>query len=226
MLRSSKPVHSAVLAGFVVLAGCGSKGGARVDGAEVGDSSVGRLPDVETLDGAATGGPADALLASSPDVPATGMDGRDGSTREAFSGDRGYLPVDPPDGGIPGCIWTLLRQCCGSPTDLCISEIINGGVSGYVCWPTGELNVVDSTGGIVGYASDGTVCYTQKLTHINGTDLGMAFYDSTGTEVATYRYIQGSQQVEVACDGATFLTTPYLNCLTAIGNCKRGICPR
>jgi len=207
----------------LVLAGCGGKGGAHVDGAEVGDGSVGRLPDVETLDGAATGGPADALLASSPDASATGMDERDGSTRETFSGDRGYLPVDPPDGGMPGCIWTLLRQCCGSPTDLCISQVLNLGTSGYVCWSTGELNVANGST-IVGYASDGSVCYTQKPTHINGTDPGMAFYDSTGAEVATYRYIQGSQQVEVACDGATFLATPPFTCVTALGNCKAGIC--
>ncbi len=248
MRMSSNSWSSVLLAGFVVLAGCGTKRGVGVDaGSTLWDAVLGTAPDARTADAVGTDGGTDAPSLTPSDTSATGtgengarndapygispdtsgaaVGGRDGGTRDVLGGDRGYLPVDPPDGGMPACIWALMRRCCGSPSDRCIMQIWDGGTGDYICWPTGELDIVEvSTSSITAYSSDGTVCYTQRRMFFDGGDSGIAFYDSTGGLVATYRYPESGTQVQVECDGATFVGTPPFSCVTAGEDCRSGRC--
>lgn len=248
MRMSANSCRSAVVASLAVLAGCGGKPGSGEDGgAVVWDAVLGTPPDAKATetagndgstdalsvspsdtpasDRAGNGGSTDAPSRSSPDTPAPAVGGRDGGTGDGLGGDRGYLPVDPPDGGMPACIWALMRRCCGSPSDRCIWQTWDGGTGDYICWPTGELDVVDNRAStITAYSSDGTVCYTQKPMFFDGGYSGVAFYDSTGQLVAAYRYPERGTQVLVECDGATFVGTPPFSCVTAGEDCRSGGC--
>ena len=97
-----------------------------------------------------------------------------------------------------------------------------------MCWPTGERETYDDTTHTMqAFASDGTLCFTQKPTLTSAT---YAFYDSSGNEILTYRLLDnGTGQVEVSCDGATYLSTPPFECSTVLGlrgKCASGFCPR
>ena len=227
MRMSSNSCRSALVASLAVLAGCGGKPGSSGDGGGVvWDAFLGTPPEAKTTDGAGNGGSTDAPSRSSPDSPAAVVGGRDGGTRDGLGSDRGYLPVDPPDGGMPACIWALMRRCCGSPSDRCITQIWDGGIGDYTCWPTGELDIVDDrTSTITAYSSDGTVCYTERPMFFDGGYSGIAFYDSTGGLVAVYRYPASGAQVQVECNGATFVGTPPFSCVTAGEDCRLGNCP-
>jgi hypothetical protein len=139
------------------------------------------------------------------DAPATSSIARD-----ANASDRAYLP-DPPDGGMPACVWSLIRPCCGSPKDICLWQNWDSGVGGAtLCWPTGESTIVDDRARtITSYNSDKSVCYTQKPIYVSSRFYAMGYYDSSGTQVATWRYLEASADVEVTCsDGTTYIGTP------------------
>jgi hypothetical protein len=102
-----------------------------------------------------------------------------------------------------------------------------GVVDQSLCWPTGERETwSDHTFTLIAYGADGTLCFTQKPKGATGT---YAFYDSSGQEVATFRYINGSDQVEVSCEGLTYQSPSPLECSTVLGRrggCNLGFCPR
>jgi len=211
---------------LAALLGCGDRGDVAVDGGGLAqDGPLGNTAEVGASSAGGQAGTYDAPSAGSPDAQVSTISRPDASARDAFSGDRGYLPVDPPDGGPPPCIWNLLRQCCGPP-ELCREQVLDGGLEADLCWSTGERNTVDRKGNIVAYNSDGTICYTQEYTLFNGTDSGMTFYDSANRPVATYRVLGSGWSVEVTCNGSTFLRTAPFSCAMAIKNCRSGICQR
>ena len=227
-------ICSALLAGLVVSTGCGGKSVAAVDGGAGGwdGPSPGNVPDGKMTGMGSDGsgdasGAIDGPFVDSLDAPLTGAGGADGGARDWVGADRAYLPAHSPDGSIPDCIWTLLRQCCGAPGDRCVETISDGGIYEAICWPTGERQSVDNnTYTVIGYASDGTVCFTDKPKP--GTNAN-AFYDGAGQEVATYTSLNdGTLQINVTCDGATYRSTLPLGCSTVLGQrgkCLPGYCP-
>jgi hypothetical protein len=141
-----------------------------------------------------------------PDVPLLVSGGADGGARDWSGSDRAYLPAHSPDGSIPDCIWALLRACCGAPGDRCVETISDGGIYQSLCWPAGERETFDNNKhSIKAYSSDGTLCFREEVKP--GTN-GYAFYNGAGQEVATYVFPNdGTGQIEVSCDGATFRST-------------------
>jgi hypothetical protein len=225
----------AVLPGLVASTACGSKAGAAVDGGITGpDTEPNAITDGRVIGTGSDGGardsaPMDASSTISPDAPFSGERGADGGGRDGSGIDRVYLPLHSPDGSIPDCIWTLLRQCCGAPGDRCTEEWWDGGVDETQCWPTGERETFsDTTGTLLAYSSDGTLCFT-SMPKPGGSN-SFAFYNGAGQEVATYSYLNdGSGQVQISCDGATYRATPPLECSTVLGQrgrCLLGNCPR
>jgi hypothetical protein len=177
--------------------------------------------------GAGGSGALDGAPINSPDAPPMGTGGADGGGRDGTAGDRAYLPAHSPDGSIPDCIWALLQQCCGPLGDRCVEADSADGIYQSICWPTGERQTVDNnTYTVIGYASDGTVCFTDKPKA--GTNAN-AFYNGAGEEVATYTSLNdGTWQINVACDGAIYRSALPLSCETVLGwrgNCLPGFCP-
>jgi len=225
-------ICSALLAGLVASTGCGGKSVAAVDGGAAGwdGPSPGNVPDGKMTamgsDGSGdASGAIDRPFVDSLDAPLTGAGGTDGGARDWVGADRAYLPAHSPDGSIPDCIWTLLRQCCGAPGDRCVEMIADGGVSASMCWPTGERETEDIYGFSV-YGSDGTLCFTVKPKP--GTNAN-AFYNGAGQEVASYTPLNdGTLQIDVSCDGSTYRSVLPLDCSTVLGQrgkCMPGYCP-
>ena len=187
------------------------------------------MPDGNTTNTAGNSGSVDALSAMLPDTPPVGTGAEDGGARDRFSSDRAYLPAQSPDGSIPDCVWSLLRQCCGAPGDGCMQNLWDGGAGDSLCWPTGERQTYDAHTFILKvYSADGTVCLTRKpKLPADGT---YVFYDTTGEAVATYRDLNdGSERGEISCGGATYLSPGPLECSTVLGmrgRCYRGFCPQ
>lgn len=219
-------IRSVLMAGLLALTGCGGTAGGSVDSGTAGlDAPPGNLPDGKTTGMGGDGGAMDGPSVDSPDVPLPDAGGADAGGRDWVGGDRAYLPARSPDGSVPECIWTLLRQCCGAPGDRCIGMTGDGGDSHATCWPTGERQISDSDSLSV-YSSDGTLCFTdQPKPSINGH----AFYDGAGREIASYTFVgDGTWNISVSCDGATFRASFPLNCATALGvggKCFAGYCP-
>jgi hypothetical protein len=199
------------------------RSGRRVDASGVDDAAM--IP--SAADGPASSGVAEVGkdVRSSPVADASiSQSSREVGSRDAFAGERSRLAVDPPDGGMPACIWRLLRECCGGPNEQCLEESTDGGLV-YNCWPTGETVVANQrSGAATGFRSDGTVCYKGVPTKVGGTDPGMAFYDGLGQEVATVRFVEPSPNAEVYCDGAVFVAKFPFTCHLAVGNCRVGRC--
>lgn len=214
------PVRSALFLGLLVSTACGSKAGSGVDSGSGGwDAPLGDLLDGKTM---GTGGDSGAGESGTvADAPAVSSGGADGGGRDWVGGDRAYLPAHSPDGRIPDCIWTLLRQCCGAPGDRCVAMVGDGGTLA-MCWPTGERETADMYI-FSAYGSDGTLCFSvQPKPSING----YAFHNGVGQEVATYTVLgDGTWNIDVFCDGAMFRSSLPLDCTTVLGECYVGYCP-
>ena len=229
MRASSTPSVPTIVASFLLFASCGGKGG--VDGGSVvADGAPSSMPDGNTTSTGGNSGTLDASSAMPPDTPPVAAGAKDGGAMDWISSDRAYLPAQSPDGSIPDCVWSLLRQCCAPPGDFCVEALWDGGaVDESLCWPTGERETYDNHTFILkAYSADGTVCFTRKpKVPADGT---YVFYDTTGEAVATYRNLSdGIDQVEVSCDGATYRATGPLECSTVLGlrgGCHIGFCPR
>ena len=171
----------------------------------------------------------DATSDIAADAPSSGVDATDASARDAAGSDRGYLPSQSPDGSIPDCMWALFRQCCAAPGESCVETLWDGGgVDDTQCWPTGERETYnDTTHTRQAYTSDGALCFTIAP---SGEYATYGVYDGLGQEVATYLVLNdGSGQVQISCDGTTYLSTPPFSCSTILGmrgKCVTGPCPR